>query len=168
MRPIKYTILKLKGKGTMETKKLMKIMLFSVAVFITTLYAPKTTTPTYMTDVVSYWKSTAETATIAWDRPACTDDETTNNCPVGYHVQLLWLQADKVLQVYDKGTTTDTQMVVSAPRAGIFLIRINAYNDAGASTWANSNDPAYATVNGTSRAWMLIFYVASPGPIIIQ
>jgi hypothetical protein len=60
------------------------------------------------------------------------------------------------------------------PRAGIFIVAVRSYapdpNNAALKIysvdWARSNDPAYATVDGAAKAWIVIASIPAPGPII--
>lgn len=120
---------------------------------------------TMMTDTVMYWKSTSETTTIAWNAPEVNEEET--NVPEGYKVVLLWVQGSEILQTYDMGITTETQITLEAPRVGCFVAGVTAYNAAGDGETAYSSDSSYATVNGEPRSWMLTYYMEKPGPIVI-
>jgi hypothetical protein len=115
---------------------------------------------TVVTDYVIYWKSTAESTTVSWDAPAGTVD--------GYKIVLLWVVGTKILQTYDVGTTTANEFTFDAPRVGHFVVGVSAYNSAGESEFAYSNDETYATVDGNPRAWIITYYLDSPGPIIIN
>jgi len=110
----------------------------------------------YQKDITIYWATTSETITLEWDASAGA---------TYYECELNWMQGDKVLQTYSLGTTTNTQIIVTAPRAGVFIARVRACNTA-CSVWSLSTDPTYAVVDGEHKAWIIIFSLAGPGPII--
>lgn len=111
-------------------------------------------------DTTIYWYETDETVTTGWDASADT---------AYYKVRANWIRGDTLMQTYDLGTTTNLEMVIPAPRAAVFVIGVQACNSSDeCSSWAESNDPAYATVDGQPKAWLLIFSLAGTGPIIIS
>jgi hypothetical protein len=112
----------------------------------------------YQKDITIYWAKTDDVLTMEWDASAGT---------AYYECRLDWVQGDKILQTYSLGTTTDTQINITAPRAGVFIAGIRAcdINDS-CSIWVFSTDPVYAVVDGEHKAWIIIFSLAGPGPFI--
>jgi hypothetical protein len=112
-------------------------------------------------DMAVYWYYTDETVTASWDEPT--------GSPAYYRVRANWIRGDKVLQTYNLGTTPNLDMVIPAPRAGAFVIGVQACDGSDqCSPWAESSNDTYATVDGQPKAWLLIFSLAGTGPIIIS
>jgi hypothetical protein len=111
----------------------------------------------YQKDITIYWAKTDEVLIAEWDASSGASY---------YECRLDWVQGDKILQTYPLGTTTDTQINITAPRAGIFIASVRACNGNGCSVWALSTDLTYATVDGEHKAWMIIFSLSGPGPIV--
>jgi len=114
----------------------------------------------YQKDITIYWAETNEPITMEWD------------VSVGaayYECELDWMQGSKVLQTYSFGTTTNTQISMTAPRAGVFIARIRACDSINrCSIWVSSTDSTYAIVDGEHKGWLIIFTMSGPGPIIID
>jgi len=112
-------------------------------------------------DYVTYFGTTDQTITCAWD--AVENAE-------GYQVELYHVERDSITRVASEGLT-DTQIVLSLPRSGHFVPRIRACADYPAcetySEWSESTNSEVASVDGQPRAWWIYGYVAPPGPIII-
>lgn len=113
----------------------------------------------YQKDITIYWAKTNEIVTAEWDAVPNTSH---------YECKLDWIRGDKILQTYSLGTTTDTQISITAPRAGIFIASVRACNGNECSIWALSTDLTYATVDGEYKAWIIVFSLAGSGPIIIE
>ncbi|MHA2010359.1 MAG: hypothetical protein ACXADW_20460 [Candidatus Hodarchaeales archaeon] len=111
-------------------------------------------------DMTIHWYETDETATVAWNASAGA---------TYYNVRANWIRGDAVLQEYPLGTTANLELVIPAPRAAAFVIGVQACNSSDeCSSWAESNNTTYATVDGQPKAWVLIFSLAGTGPIIIS
>jgi hypothetical protein len=119
----------------------------------------------YHKDQTIYWVETDDDVTVAWDAGAGA---------TGYEVQVRWIRGDSTVQAYPAQTTTALQHTLRMPRAGIFIVAVRSYapdpNNAALKIysvdWARSNDPAYATVDGAAKAWIVIASIPAPGPII--
>jgi len=114
----------------------------------------------YQKDITIYWAETDEVVTAEWDAVPNASY---------YECKLDWVRGDKILQTYSLGTTTDTQISITAPRAGMFIASVRSCdsNDV-CSVWVLSTDPNSATVDGEHKAWMIVFSLAGAGPIIIE
>ena len=113
----------------------------------------------YQKDITIYWVRTDEVVTVEWDAEPYADY---------YEHKIEWIQGDKVLQTYQLGTTTNAQINITAPRAGVFVISGRVWVDGICSDWVSSTDPMYAIVDGEHKGWLIIFTMAGPGPIIIN
>jgi len=119
----------------------------------------------YHKDQTIYWVSTSENVPIAWDAGAGA---------AGYELSVHWIRGDSTVQVYPAQLTTALTMTLKMPRAGIFVIFVRSYAPDPADNtkkiystdWAKSNDPAYATVDGVAKAWIIIASLPAPGPIV--
>ncbi len=112
----------------------------------------------YQKDITIYWAKTNEPMVLEWDPVPNVNY---------YECKLDWIQGDKVLQTYSLGTTTNTQITITAPRAGVFVVRVRAC-EVSCSDWVLSIDTKYATVDGEHKAWIIIFSLPGVGPIIIK
>jgi len=62
---------------------------------------------------------------------------------------------------------TTREKVIVKPRSGDFKVQIRACNADKCSEWADSKDPAYATVDGQPMGWILRWKVSKPSNIIV-
>jgi len=107
--------------------------------------------------VVVLWNEalymSSQSVTVAWDPVA----EATS-----YEVRVVWQGSSGNKLVYDKGSTTATQLIVERPRTGHFMFEVRACNDVGCSEWSQSINPECATVDGVARGWRVYFEMPAP------
>lgn len=99
--------------------------------------------------------------TVAWDD--------TQTGLTYYEIQLVGIKPNGQL-VNFPSEQLDPQLrekLVYRPRSGDFKVQLRACNASKCSEWADSKDPAYATVNGQPMGWILRWKVPKPSNIII-
>jgi len=109
-------------------------------------------------DGTEYWFYTSDNPTVAWDIVPTA---------LAYELKIVWLETD---QEYNLGVTTQTQVDLIIPRVGHYkvmarackLIDCDDTNPDDVSTWADSTDVAYASVDGQPGIWRLHFEIAPP------
>lgn len=116
-------------------------------------------------DYVTYFGTTDQQIKFAWNTSVGATDKTV------YEVKLFNVEKDTEVLIAN-GKTQDTDITISLPRTGHYILRIRACSDNTAdkkcSEWVESINPEFATVDGSPRAWWVYGHIASPGTIIIQ
>ena len=108
-------------------------------------------------DYVTYFGTTDKTIKASWDLVVGA---------VKYEVQIYCVDRKEAISL---GNTTMPEKVIQIPRSGHYIVKVRAINlQNRASTWSESIDPKYATVDGEPRAWWVYGHIAAPGPIIIN
>lgn len=115
-----------------------------------------------VTDYYNYWYSNSETApTITWTPSTSAD-------VVKYNVVAQWIVGTEIRQTYNIGDVTTNEIQIPSPKIGSFVIGVKAVDSEGLSSpYIYSNVSSNATVNGQPKAWMITYYMAKPGGIII-
>lgn len=114
------------------------------------------------TDYYNYWYSNSETPpTIAWASSTSTD-------VVKYQVVVQWIVGTEIRQTFNIGEVTTTEIQIPAPKIGSFIVGVRSVDSEGLySPYIYSNISANSLVNDRPRAWMITYYMAKPGNIII-
>jgi hypothetical protein len=111
-----------------------------------------TTTTSYTTDTTTYWITTDKTINVSWD--AVTK-------ATSYNVVVQWVRGTKILQTYTIGNVTTTNINITLPRVGTFVVGIQSVNSAGQTgSFCYSNDSTCTTVNGSTKTWVIEGYLA--------
>lgn len=110
-------------------------------------------------DYYTYYGTTDQTITFAWDPP------TTGGAATSYDWRVLHVERNTYIL---QGNSTVREVTIQLPRTGHYIIEIRAKNSAGTSQWIKSTDSSYSTVGGQPKAWWIYGHVAGPGPIIIK
>ena len=105
-----------------------------------------------------YWTTTDKKIIFGWDQP----EDWAMGDVYEVKIKLLENKQEKII-----GTTPNLQMEVPALRVGHCEFYVRAKRDLLYSEWAVSSDPAYGVVDGAPQGWLVYWYLAPPGPIII-
>jgi len=111
-------------------------------------------------DAMTYWGTTVEQATIAWDVSAGATK---------YEWEAFHPETSMVILT---GNTAATTITITLPKAGHFVIRLRACKPSAdpagpdvCSEWIDTLNVDYAQVDGQSKAWWIYRVLAPPGDI---
>lgn len=112
-------------------------------------------------DVATYWLTTGEKVTVAWDGVTGADHYV-------YRIRSLERNALIKIEGREETETTATQFSFVVPFAGHFVAEVKAVAGDKSSTWATSDNKANAQINGEPRAWWLYGHIAPAGGVEIN
>lgn len=140
----------------------MKKILTLLVTILFILYSAQSAYGLMTTDYYNYWYSNSETPpVITWTASTSTD-------VVKYNVVAQWIVGTEIRQTYNLGDVTTNQISIPTPKIGSFIIGVKAVDSEGLSSpYIYSNVSTNSTVNGQPRAWMITYYMAKPGGIIV-
>ena len=105
-------------------------------------------------DYVTYFGTTDKPVTVSWDAASGA---------AHYEVHIYCVERK---QEIDLGTTTDIKKTIQIPKSGHYVAKVRTVNAQNQkSDWAESTNPAYATVDGQPKAWWIYGHVAKPGAL---
>lgn len=111
-------------------------------------------------DATTYWGTTVEAVTIAWD----ASTGATRYEWKAYHPE--------TSMVILAGNTATTTIAITLPKAGHFVIRLRACKPAEdladpdlCSEWIDTLNATYAQVDGQAKSWWIYRVLAPPGDI---
>lgn len=133
------------------------IVLF-VAVCLVDSAAAQAITIQVKNDHVTYWGTTSETVTIAWDASIGA---------TRYEWQAYHPETSMTVLT---GNTPGTTITINLPKAGHYVIRLRACTATEGdpdlcSDWINTLDANYAQVDGQARSWWIYRVLAPPTDI---
>jgi hypothetical protein len=119
-----------------------------------------TTATSSKTDTTTYWITTDKTINVSWDAV---------DKAVSYNEVVQWVRGTKILQTYIIGNVATTNINITLPRVGTFVVGIQGVNSAGQTgSFCYSNDSTCTTVNNTSKTWMIEGYLAPATGVTIE
>ncbi len=114
-------------------------------------------------DYFTYYGTTADDITLAWDQPIGFDILTDD-----YEILLHNPERDITIPLI---ITLERQITFKTTMTGHWIIKIRArYYDGTEykySEWAISTNPIFALVNNEPKGWWIFTWIASTGPIEI-
>lgn len=112
---------------------------------------------------VTYFGTTDQEIVVSWEAPP----EATE-----FDLQMYHVEQKRNLAI---ATTPNKEMHLTIPRTGHYIIKIRAKKPDSdnptewiESTWAESDDETYATVDGQPKGWWVYGYPAPAGGLIIK